>query len=84
MEFCNALLMFIYYCYRNEFSDWKKPWKQLTLREFVIHLLMALFGFGSSNFDTWSDGALGYSYVDGATYQYHFSNMSDPELLKVA
>ena len=61
----------------------KKPWKQLTLRELVIHLLLSLFGFGSSNFDTWSDFALGYSYVEGATYLYHFSNQTDPELLMV-
>ena len=72
-----------YCCYRNEFSHWKKPWKELTLREFIIHLLVALFGFFSSNSDVWSDGTLGYTYINGATYLYYFRNKSDPELLKV-
>ena len=51
--------------------------------DFIIHLLISLFAFLSSHFDIWSDGTMGYSYINGATYQYYFSNKSDPELLNM-
>ena len=45
--------------------NWKPPWREMELKQFLKQSSIALLTFTASNFDLWSDAMLASSYIKG-------------------